>query len=73
MIKQLYEIANKCIEEMQENKRMIMTLEDGRRHGSDNICHICNEEIYKCKEIIKYEIMTTEPEHIGDPLIVNVL
>jgi hypothetical protein len=50
MIKQLYEIANKCIEEMQENKRMIMTLEDGRRHGSDNICHICNEEIYNCKE-----------------------
>ena len=45
MIKQLYEIANECIEEMQENKRLIMTLEDGRRHDNDNICHIYNEEI----------------------------
>ena len=53
MIKQLYEIANECIEEMRENKRMIMTLEDGRRHDSDNICHICNEEIYTCKENYK--------------------
>ena len=53
MIKQLYDIANKCIEEMQENKRMIMTLEDGRRHESDNICHLCNDEIYNCKENYK--------------------
>ena len=53
MINQLYEIANECIEEMRENKRMIMTLEDGHRHVRDNICHICNEEIYKCKENYK--------------------
>ena len=30
-----------------------MTLEDGRRHDSDNICHICNAEIYNCKENYK--------------------
>ena len=53
MIKQFYEIANESIEEMRENKRMIMTLEDGRRHDSDNICHICNEEIYTSKENYK--------------------
>ena len=37
-------------EEMKDNKRMIMTQEDGRRHNTDNICHICNEEIYRSKE-----------------------
>ena len=35
------------------NKRMIMTLEDGRRHGSDDLCRICNEAIYNCKENYK--------------------
>ena len=42
MIEKLYSIANECIEEMQQNERMVMTTQDKRRHYTDNICHVCN-------------------------------
>ena len=42
MIEKHYSIANECIEEMQQNERMVMTTQDKRRHYTDNICHVCN-------------------------------
>ena len=57
MIKKLIEIANECIEEMRVNERMIMTTSDKLRHHNDNICHICNKEIY-CDKVRDHDHRT---------------
>jgi len=43
MITELYGLADQCIEEMRENKRMIMTEEDNRNFKKATTCCLCNE------------------------------
>ena len=50
MIEKLYSITNECIEEMQQNERMVMTTQDKRRHYTDNICHVCNKYFFDKSE-----------------------
>ena len=56
MVNQLYDIANKCIKEMQPNERMTMTEEDKYRHHNEPTCHICGEEIFSNDKNSNYKV-----------------
>ena len=43
MITKLFEISKICIEEMKENRRMVMTIEDAYYFEKANKCFLCNE------------------------------
>ena len=43
MIDQLFQISYKCIDEMKENKNMIMTDEDKIDFNNARCCYLCNE------------------------------
>ena len=57
MVNKLYKIVNERIEEMQQNERMVMTKPDKQRHTTDNICHLCNKELFmKTKTNSNYKV-----------------
>ena len=56
MVNQLYDIANKCIKEMQQNERMTMTEEDKYRHQNEQNCHKCGEEIVSNDKNSNYKV-----------------
>ena len=39
----LFDLAEKCVAEMQKNERMVMTREDWRNYSKATTCHICGE------------------------------
>ena len=43
MITELYGLSDKCIEEMRENKRMVMTDNDKLNFSNAKSCFLCNE------------------------------
>ena len=43
MIDQLFQISYKCIDEMKENKNMIMTDRDKINFNNARSCYLCNE------------------------------
>ena len=47
MVNTLYKLADGSIKEMRKNERTVMTAKDEHRRDTDNICHLCNEEICK--------------------------
>ena len=53
MLKELKKVAKKCIEELKNNNRIIMTDEDNNNFDNAMLCHICDEEFdnsgKKCK------------------------
>lgn len=54
MMTELYKLADKCIEEMRENKRMVMTTDDERNFKHARTCCLCNEPFdNNDKKIIK--------------------
>ena len=44
---ELNKLAEKCIEEMRQNERMVMTQEDNRAFNGAQCCHICKGEFGK--------------------------
>ena len=46
MVNKLYNIVNECMEEMQQNERMVMTKTDKQKHSTDNYCHLWDKEMF---------------------------
>ena len=41
MIRELKSLADRCVEEMRKNERMVMTQEDNEAYYSATCCHVC--------------------------------
>ena len=71
MIIELSELSNKCIEEMRENEKLIMSKEDKKKLFNAPCCSICNEPF----KLLKLDVgtMTIEPVSLEEQRIRSVI